>query len=325
MDTTLVVQPQVTFAQLTAALARLGWQRGRDAMAAPPIIPGEPEFASWSRAGGGSDEDEGARISYTFNPVVNLRVLVFYGPRTEARRAEVENALPTLDTAALRELLQATEPREVLLGVFAARELKAISVLDLLEPLTNHHEFAVARAAQEAREALAVATLELGAEHLRQEKLQHPERSVLFPWLGDAPMRRETIRWLIRDYEKTNQHIDEVLRSALVDEDWEVRASAMLAAVRLGATAVGPEVGRMTLPSAGSEGLDETDRAILDTAHKIAVAHLAGKPFETAAGDEQASMRRHLWNCMMGHSVEKHDRIFHFVNALTEPLEIEND
>jgi hypothetical protein len=324
MNTTLVLHPATAFPQIERTLSGLGWVKRPNRAITPPMVPGEPEFASWSWTDE-TDAEERGRISYTFNPVVNLRVLVFNGARAEARCAEVENALPTLDTAALRELLQSMEPREVLLGIFAARELKEISVLDLLEPLTNHYEFAVARAAQEAREALVLATLELGAERLSQEKLQHPERSVLFPRLGDAPMRRQTIRWLIRDYEKSNKHIDEVLRSALVDEDWEVRASAMLAAVRLGATAVGPEVGRVTLPSNGSEGLDETDRSILETAHKIAVAHLAGKPIEVAAGDEEASRRRHLWNCMMGHSVEKHDHIFRFVNALTEPLETEND
>lgn len=323
---TIVLEPGCSFAEMNATLTALGWRSAADTSVAPPIIPDEPEFASWSRADDDGD-GEVARISYTFNPVVHLRVLVFYGSRAGGRSAEVEKALPTLDIAGLPELLRSAEPRQLLLGVFAARELKAIPVIELLEPLRNHYESAVARAAQKAYAELVELTLEIGAAHLRQEKRRHPDRSVLFPRLGDAPMRRQTLRWLIRDYKESNQHIDEVLRSALVDDDWEVRASAMLAAVRLGATAVGGDVKRMALPRTSREGPDETDRSILHELRKIALAHLADEPFEDAdaASDERALLRRHLWRCMIGYPVERHDRIFLFINALTEPLEIEGE
>lgn len=321
MSFSLVLQPDVSFARLDTSLGRLGWTRAADTSVAPPIIPGEPEFASWSqRDGDGS-------ISYTFNPVVCLRVIVIYGEGAGARRAEVENALSTLDFADLQELLRSAEPRKVLLGVFAARELKAITALDLLEPLRDHHESAVALAAQKAYEELFQFALEVGAARLRQEKRRHPERSVLFPRLGDAHVRRQTLRWLIRDRRESNEHIEAMLRSGLADDDWEVRASAMLAAVRLGAAVVGQDVKRMPLPRTSREGPDETDRSILYASRKLAVASLAGERFEAGDrnGDDRESLRRHLWRCMMGHSVERHDRIFLFINALTEPLEIEDE
>jgi len=323
---TIIVRPETTFARIHGALVQLGWTRAADTSVAPPIIPGEPELASWSRANHNSDEKL-SRISYTFNPVVYLRVLVFYGDGANARRAEVERELPTLDSAELRKLLRSVEPREVLLGIFAARELEDTTLLDVLPPLRNHPEPAVARAAQKASEELVQLTLELGAERLREEKERHPERSVLFPRLGDAHLRRQTLRWLIHDFRESNQHIDEVLRSALVDEDWEVRASAMLAAARLGATAVGPDVARMALPPAGSLGLDETDRSILYAAHKLALAHLAGRSIKDAdaPNDDHALFQDHLWQCMTGRTVHRYDRIFLFIKALTEPLAIADD
>ena len=314
MDTTLVVQPQVTFSELGAELAQLGWSRGRGTLTAPPIIPGEPEFASWLT---GSGE---AQISYTFNPVVHLRVLVFYGNDVVSLREKVESVLPTLDSSDLRELLRSGEPRNVLLGILAARELKVTSVLDLLGPLTNHSEPVVARAAQDTLAELIQLSVETGLEHLRAEKQKHPERSVLFANLPDARLRRQTVRWLIRDRQESNQHIDEVLRSGLVDDDWEVRVSAMLAAVRLNANAVVEEVSRMTLPLSDREGPAEPDRSILKLAHRLALNHLAGNSIGTE-NDEQ----RHLWACMSGRPAERYDRVFLLINALSEPLEVEGE
>lgn len=150
MKPTLVLLPSISFTQTDATLAPLGWTRSPDTAVAPPIIPGEPEFASWSRY----DGEERARISYTFNPVVRLRVLVFYGSRAAELRDEAASALPALGLAELRELLQAADARRLLLGVLAARELGADAVLDLLDPLREHEERAVALAARKAHDEL---------------------------------------------------------------------------------------------------------------------------------------------------------------------------
>ena len=164
MSQNLVLHPAITFAELSEALSGLGWNRSADTSVAPPLLPGEPEFASWSHAG-----NAGARLSYTFNPVVRLRVLVFYGPRAAELRDEAERALPSLGLAELRELLQSADARRLLLGVLAARELGAYAVLDLLEPLRAHAEQAVARAARQAHE-------ELLALEARAERLSEGER-----------------------------------------------------------------------------------------------------------------------------------------------------
>lgn len=318
---TLVIRPECGFERIAAALARAGWERAPDTSAAPPLVPGEPEFASWSRG-------EEGRVSYTFNPVARLRVLVFYGPGAAGLFEEAGRSLPTLGLADLRELLQAADARRLLLGIFAARTLGAFMVLDLLEPLREHGEGAVARAASRAHEELAGLMLEVGAARLREEKRRHPGRSVLFPRLGDRRVRRQTLRWLIRDRRESNEHIEEVLRSGLSDEDWEVRATAILAAARLRAKALGAEVRRAELPRTSREGPDETDRTILFAARKVVLSYLAGDRPAGVEEDDRGgrdALHLHLWRCVTGEPVERHDRIFLFINALAEPLEVEED
>jgi hypothetical protein len=134
------------------------------------------------------------------------------------------------------------------------------------------------------------------------------------------------VRWLIRDRRESNEHIDGLLRAALGDEDWEVRASAMLAAVRLRATAVGADVKRMELPRTSREGPDEADRSILKALHSLAVDRLAGNPVNTPEiSPEQAELRRHVARCMLGQPVNDYDRVFLLVQALTEPLTVEDE
>lgn len=316
MTFSLVLKPNVSFQSLTASLDQLGWQRRPDTSVAPPIIPGEPEFAAWAR--------EGDRISYTFNPVARFRVLNFKGEGAGSRRAEVRDVVPTLELDELEKLLRSTEPREVLLAILAAGVMKVVTVLGTLDTLRNHHERAIAQAATKTYEDLFQYATAEGTAHLSREKQRNPGRSVLFPRVGDASFRRQTVRWLIRDRRESNEHIDALLRSALSDEDWEVRASAMLAAVRLRATAVGADVKRMALPRTTREGADEADRSILRALHSLAVDHLAGNPVNTPeTSPERAELRRHVARCMLGQPVDKHDRVFLLVQALTEPLDIE--
>ena len=318
MQLTLVIQPNTTFARIDTTLSKHGWKRAPDTSVAPPIIPGEPEFASWSK-----EED---RISYTFNPVARLRVLAFYGDVAGSRRSQVRDVVPTLELDELEELLRSSEPRELLLGILAAGVLKVVTVLGILDTLRNHHERAVAQAATKTYEDLLQYAVTEGTAQLQREKQQHPERSVLFSRLGDTHFRRQTVRWLIRDRRESNEHIDGLLRSALDDEDWEVRASAMLAAVRLRATAVGADVKRMELPRTSREGPDEADRSILKALHSLAIDRLAGNPLNTPeTSPERAELRRHIARCMLGQPVDQHDRVFLLVQALTEPLDIEDE
>ena len=322
MNSHIVLHPDLSFDQVNAELAALGWMREPDTAVAPPVLPGEPLVAAWRHP------KNGTGVSYTFNPVVFLRTLRLDGDDSTMRdlSGAIESRVPSLNEAMLHELLQSGDEAQLLLGVLAARTMKAVGALDRLGDLVRSAQGRVAAAARSVHDEILLHLVEVGVTRLNQEKQRHPERSVLFPRLGDAHMRRQTLRWLIRDYRESNEHIDEVLRSGLVDEDWEVGASAMLAAVRLNASTVGADVKQMALPRTSREGPDEIDRSILYELGKFALAYLAGEHVEIGdGGDEHAILRRQLWRCMVGQAVERRDRIFLFINALTEPLEVEDD
>jgi len=194
----LVAAPTLSFEELDETLSGLGWFLESESQT-PPLIPGEPELCVYTH------RQAGARITYTFNPVVNLKVLAFDGRDAAAQRALVAGRVPVLDGAAIRRLQASEDREEALLGRLAGEVL-----------------------GDEQRVIAAV-------EVLAAEKRATPDRSVLFPRLGDEEMRRQVLRWLMHDNRARSPHIewsnlDEVIRSGLADPDEEVRRTAELAA-----------------------------------------------------------------------------------------------
>ncbi|MCC7052832.1 MAG: hypothetical protein IT355_06155 [Gemmatimonadaceae bacterium] len=98
---------------------------------------------------------------------------------------------------------------------------------------------------------------------LRAARAARPGHSILFPDLGDATVRRQVVRWMASEYDAPTPGILEVLRTALADQDWEVRASAIIAAARLHAITLRSAVREADLPSAGQFGLDDIDVQLL--------------------------------------------------------------
>jgi hypothetical protein len=139
MNGALIVDPELGFAALAQRLAALGFLRDGDARpTTPDTLPGEPELAAWQR--------EGARLTYTFNPVVRLRVLALAGlGPTEV--AQLAARVPAIDSAAIGELLTRPEPRQVLLGLYAARALDARELALVVAPLQAHADPLVRQAA----------------------------------------------------------------------------------------------------------------------------------------------------------------------------------
>jgi hypothetical protein len=169
---------------------------------------------------------------------------------------------------------------------------------------------------------------------LAEEQRRHPDRSALFPRLGDAHMRRQSLRWLIHDRREANEHIVTVLRSGLADEDWEVRATAMLAAARLGVSMLWSAIRHIEIPKTTRSGPDRADQSILFALRKAVMEHLEGKPLPSLAKDQASgsSTRNlasrddviwHLRRCIAGLPTDRHDRIFLLVHALTQPLDLE--
>jgi hypothetical protein len=99
-------------------------------------------------------------------------------------------------------------------------------------------------------------------------------------WDGlDAPSRRQVLRWFMADALDT-PHVRKVLHEALVDPDWEVRVSALLAVGRLDLHELGLAVRRCVLPGSES-GLDGDHRSLLRAAQKATLEHFNGLPIPT--------------------------------------------
>jgi len=116
---------------------------------------------------------------------------------------------------------------------------------------------------------------------LRDARAAHPGRSILFPDLGDAATRRQIVRWIASEYDAPTPGILEVLRTALDDTDWEVRASAIIVAARLHCTTLRAPVREAALPYSGQFGLDDTDIQLL-TAMRFIASTLLGAAADAA-------------------------------------------
>ena len=148
MNASVVVDPQFGFVPLDERLRSIVF--ARDPSVRPvtaDIIPGEPELAAWTR-------DGRERLTYTFNPVVSLRVIEYSGV-TAAAVETLTQALPVLDSRAVGQLLGEADSRRVLLGLLAARILRTQELAPVVVPLTLHREQVISRAAAETLEALA--------------------------------------------------------------------------------------------------------------------------------------------------------------------------
>jgi hypothetical protein len=310
-DLRMVVAPAAHFREIAAAMAGLGLAPGPDDAVTPPAIPGEREFAYWT-----SPEGEGL-VHYSFNPVVYLRVLAFSGAAALRLRAAASERLPALEVADIRPLLRSQDVREVLLGLFAAAELKAAALIGDVEALRIHPDRHISQAAGQAAETLAHALLSAGAERLAAAQRRHPDRSAVFPRLGNADMRREILVGLLAAGDGASEEVAGVLRAALADADWRVRAAAMLVAARLGAVAVWQDIRQMDLPGTGRGGLDRRRRSILRAARKAALAELAAEPLPPDQGDESRLARR-LRDHLAGRRVDRSDEIGDWIESWLE-------
>ncbi len=315
MRTKLVVAPETGPTVLLERLASLGWQREPDRSVTPPMTPGEPELVAWSRTG------EDTRVTYTFNPVVRLRVLAFSGERAAERAGEAAARLDVLGDAELERLLASKDARAVLLGILAVENLEALGFMNRLAGLVGHSEPAVARAAERARKKLAERVVATGVSRLRELEARDPERSALFSRAGDAALRRQILRWLMHDRRPLDAKLLAVLRSGLEDADGEVRVTAMLAAARLGARELLPAVRSVELPETSREGMGPLRRDLLRALRQAAVEHLSGTTSPARPGREEMADR--VRRLAAGSYGSPDEWVSLFVSSFTEPLALE--
>src|SRR5687768_117286 len=117
MNASVIVDPQFVFVQLDERLKALGFARDESVQpVTPDILPGERELAAWTRG-------NGERLTYTFNPVVSLRVIDGSGLAAGGMEA-ICRRIPLVDASAIGKLLNDGDSRRVLLGLLAARILR---------------------------------------------------------------------------------------------------------------------------------------------------------------------------------------------------------
>ncbi|RKH51799.1 hypothetical protein D7Y23_09065 [Corallococcus sp. AB050B] len=268
---TLVVLPELSFERMDRLLSARGWFLQSESQT-PPLIPGEPELATYVK--GLAD----TTIHYSFNSVLQLRVLGFTGRDAVEAWATVRKEVPVADAAEVAAWLASAETKKVLLGLLATETLRERSSMERVAALRFHPEFSVSRTAERVLASLVPDGTEEAFERLKAEKAAHPDRSVLFAHLPGEEHRRQVLRWLIHDYAASNPDIDAVLNSALVDADAEVRVTAVMAAARLQARAVLPALQAARMPTSTREGADPRDRRFYSNLRDLVVQVLSGRP-----------------------------------------------
>jgi hypothetical protein len=295
----LIAAPHAPFAEIAERLAALGWERQPDIAAIPQLVAGEPEHATWRHGGG-------ALLSYSFQPVVRLRVLGFSGEHAALRLAEAEAAIETLDPPELVRLLRSEDIREALLGLLAAGELRPVPLYAEVKALTSHPDPRIAGAARHTLAALREEVFTI-AESL-------PGRQA-FP--GTPQMRRQVLRHWAAERAYSPGEMRLVLGRALQDPDWEVRAGAMIFAARAGVTELFLPIRRLTFPRGPGEGVHRLDGRILRAAQAAALRLLDPRNDQRQlfADPRTAQIDR----CVAGAEPVHIDRIFWLVTALTTP------
>ena len=307
---TLIAAPEVSFAELRRQFAALGWQL--ESRSEEPILPGEPELATLVHG------EDATVLHYTFNPAVRFRVLQFRGPNAEGHCAQASGRIASIDLARLRALLASIGVRRVLLGLFAAQESGELGVIDVVSRLRSHEDLRIARTAVRVHESL-LSRLRESAVQSQQEQVGHRERPARFCDLTQPELRKQTLRWLMRDERASNRNIDQILHDALHDDDPEVRVTAVLAAARLGATNLVAALRATNIPTSTSAGAYERDRFFYEKLRQTAVGYLSMNEGEYTAyeADKRTQFRRAI-----GGELEVRDDVTLLLHALTTPVEL---
>jgi hypothetical protein len=158
---------------------------------------------------------------------------------------------------------------------------------------------------------------------LGEWKQAHPELSAIFLLTGSAHNKLQVLRWLAHDRAQSTPGIDAVLRTAFQDDDWEVRATALIVAARLRARDVLREASAARLPQDTADGINADERRMLRTIQLCAVELLQGAEVPPPAGsapDTKVAMHAHLLRCLAGEPVSHREKAFLFITSMTTPL-----
>jgi hypothetical protein len=230
--------------------------------------------------------------------------------------------LPALSANHILELLAASEWETVVRGVRAAALSCDTTLFVALAQLRHHPEEAVRYEAVDAMQRLLPEMVKVGALRLHERMKRNRGAHPLWSEFEPAWLRRQILRWLLRDYVQATPGVESVLRAALTDSDWEVRVGAVVGVTRLGIKALGGLVEKCPLPTVSRNGPDTQDRALIRELRRVACALLAGRlppPLSATASPRLRVMDR-LAKCLTDRAPEVADHISLLVHALTTPV-----
>ncbi|HEU5218785.1 MAG TPA: hypothetical protein VFU23_09005 [Gemmatimonadales bacterium] len=191
----LLVAPEVSFAELDRDLQATGFERDREVGGGgpSPLVSGEPELAGWTWRGGKP------LITYTFNPVVKLRLLdVGYVP--PALRGTIAARVKLLEPAEVRPGLQSPDVLTRLRSLWAAAETDRLDLMETAKKMREDPDGVVAKAARDVAAKLqrafetrvgVLANLRLLAESARgflHRLNERPYVAGLAPRRSDIPL-----------------------------------------------------------------------------------------------------------------------------------------
>jgi hypothetical protein len=136
----LIINPKFSFSEIAHVMKSMGWQYDALDLGTAPLIDNEPEVATWSWFG------NKPFITYTFNPVVKMRVLDVAGVPPRLRDA-LGRELPLVDREAIESLFESDDIRARLLGLWAAQEIEAVEFIGKARQLTQDKEKVLAEEA----------------------------------------------------------------------------------------------------------------------------------------------------------------------------------
>ncbi len=137
----------------------------------------------------------------------------------------------------------------------------------------------------------------------------------------DAHDRRQVLRWLMQDQAESNAAIEAVLQAALIDPDWEVRASALIGVARFRAVSLAESVATCPLPRVSRLGPVKLDRQMLFAVKQAVLWSLTDEALpETPPEGVKPWRWWHIRRLVLGLPPSVFDHAFLLLHSLTTPL-----
>jgi hypothetical protein len=149
-----------------------------------------------------------------------------------------------------------------------------------------------------------------------------PRIAVLFRLLPDVELRRQVLRWTAREADVPIAAAERLARTALRDEDPEVRVTAMLFAARRGLRALARDVRDAPVPESTADGAPPGDRLYFRRIRRLCAGQLALPP--DAPLDDAARARQARFETALRGDAEVRDDETLLWHALATPLGLED-